>query len=461
MCSGAFLLAAAGLLDGRRATTHWARAERLAAEHPAVDVDADPIWTRDGNVWTSAGVTAGIDVALALVEDDHGVDVAETCARWLVMFLRRPGTQSQFAAPVWRDRARDEPIRRAQELIEADPAADHRLGVLARRVALSERHLLRRFTAELGITPARYVADVRVDAARRELEDGPTTPSPRSPPASASARPSRCAARSCATSAPRPTTTADDSPTTERTTPHDRASPSPCSPASPPSTASGPYEVLQRLPGYDVTFVGHERGPVRSDNGFLGIEIDATFDELPHPDVVVFPGGVGTRPLVQDERVLDWVRTAHETTTFTTSVCTGSLVLAAAGLLDGLTATTHWSAMDYLSKLGAVPTDERVVEHLDQRIITAAGVSSGIDMALRLVELLVDATAARGLPADDRVRPAAAVRRRLRRQGRRRRDGSRRRVLGRPRVATSQTASSACGHPHDELTDPGRAQPAS
>ena len=91
MCSGAFLLAAAGLLDGRRATTHWARAARLAAEHPDVHVDADPIWTRDGDVWTSAGVTAGIDVALALVEDDHGVDVAETVARWLVMFLRRPG----------------------------------------------------------------------------------------------------------------------------------------------------------------------------------------------------------------------------------------------------------------------------------------------------------------------------------------------------------------------------------
>jgi transcriptional regulator GlxA family with amidase domain len=172
VCSGAFLLAAAGLLDGRRATTHWARAARLAAEHPGVEVDADPIWVRDGHVWTSAGVTAGIDVSLALVEDDHGVEVAETCARWLVMFLRRPGTQSQFAAPVWRDRAHDGPIRRAQELIEGDPAGDHRLGVLARRVALSERHFLRRFTAELGTTPARYVADVRVDAARRELEDG-------------------------------------------------------------------------------------------------------------------------------------------------------------------------------------------------------------------------------------------------------------------------------------------------
>jgi transcriptional regulator GlxA family with amidase domain len=175
ICSGAFLLAGAGLLDGRKATTHWARAARLAARHPEVEVDADPIWTRDGDVWTSAGVTAGIDVALALVEDDHGVEVADQVARWLVMFLRRPGTQSQFAAPVWRNRARDAPVRHAQELIEADPAADHRLRILARRVALSERHLLRRFAAEVGVTPARYVATARVEAARRELERGDDT----------------------------------------------------------------------------------------------------------------------------------------------------------------------------------------------------------------------------------------------------------------------------------------------
>jgi len=156
----------------------------------------------------------------------------------------------------------------------------------------------------------------------------------------------------------------------------------------------GPYEVLQRIPDLDVTFVGHQRGVVRSDNGMLGIEIDATFEELPRPDVMVFPGGFGTRALVTDERVLDWVRTAHVGTRFTTSVCTGSLVLAAAGLLDGLSATTHWGALDRLGELGAVPTGDRVVEHLDHRIITAAGVSSGIDMALRLVELLVDRTAA-------------------------------------------------------------------
>ena len=156
----------------------------------------------------------------------------------------------------------------------------------------------------------------------------------------------------------------------------------------------GPYEVLQRIPDFDITFIGHRRGTVRSENGFLGIEIDATFDELPSPDVVVFPGGVGTRALMQDDEVLDWVRTAHETSTFTTSVCTGSLVLAAAGLLDGLTATTHWGSLDVLSNYGATPVGDRVVEHLDRRIITAAGVSSGIDMALRLVEILVDRTAA-------------------------------------------------------------------
>jgi transcriptional regulator GlxA family with amidase domain len=158
--------------------------------------------------------------------------------------------------------------------------------------------------------------------------------------------------------------------------------------------AIGPYEVLQWVPSITVTFVGHQRGEVRSDNGMLGIIIDATFEELARPDVVVFPGGVGTRPLVHDDRVLDWVRTAHEATIYTTSVCTGSLVLGTAGLLDGLTATTHWSCYPELESTGAIPTPQRVVEHLDRRIITAAGVSSGIDMALRLVELLVDRTAA-------------------------------------------------------------------
>lgn len=161
--------------------------------------------------------------------------------------------------------------------------------------------------------------------------------------------------------------------------------------------AVGPYEVLQRLPDSQLAFVGHQVGTVRTDNGFLGLAADAVFEDVPQPDVIVFPGGVGTRPLMKDERVLAWLSEAHQTTRYTTSVCTGALVLGAAGLLDGLEATTHWGAYDILERTGATPVPTRVVEHLDRRIITAAGVSSGIDMALRLAELLVDTDAARAM----------------------------------------------------------------
>lgn len=178
----------------------------------------------------------------------------------------------------------------------------------------------------------------------------------------------------------------------------------------------GPYEVLQRIPEIDITFIAAERGIVRSENGMLGIEADATFEEMPSPDLIVFPGGHGTRALVEDESVLEWVRSAHAGTTYTTSVCTGSLVLAAAGLLDGLTATTHWGARDVLTQFGAIPVPDRVVEHLDRRIITAAGVSSGIDMAFATRGVAVRPHRRRGGPADDRVRPAAALRHRLTRQ---------------------------------------------
>jgi transcriptional regulator GlxA family with amidase domain len=158
--------------------------------------------------------------------------------------------------------------------------------------------------------------------------------------------------------------------------------------------AIGPYEVLQRVPSLDIVFVGERRGEVRTENGFLGLTVDATFDEVPAPDVVLVPGGIGSRELLESGKFLDWVRSAHAGTRFTTSVCSGSLALAAAGLLDGLTATTHWGAMEHLGKLGAVPVTQRVVEHLPERVITAAGVSAGIDMGIRLVELLVDAVAA-------------------------------------------------------------------
>ena len=158
--------------------------------------------------------------------------------------------------------------------------------------------------------------------------------------------------------------------------------------------AVGPYEVLQRIPSLEVVFIGHQRGEVRTENSMLGLSCDATFEEIGAPDVVVFPGGIGTRQLIHDETIRAWLQSVHPHTTFTTSVCTGALLLASAGLLDGLTATTHWRSADLLNELGARYVPDRVVEHLPQRIITAAGVSSGIDMALRLVELLVDREAA-------------------------------------------------------------------
>lgn len=161
--------------------------------------------------------------------------------------------------------------------------------------------------------------------------------------------------------------------------------------------AVGPYEVLQRLPGATVRFVGRESGQIRSENGFLGLSIDNTLDQVRTPDVVLVPGGIGTRALLHDEPTLAWLRAAHRSSRFTASVCTGSLVLAAAGLLDGLEATTHWADTDELRDLGARPVPRRVVEHPDRRILTAAGVSAGIDMALRLAELLTDEVTARAL----------------------------------------------------------------
>jgi len=148
--------------------------------------------------------------------------------------------------------------------------------------------------------------------------------------------------------------------------------------------AIGPYEVLRMVPDAEVVFAAAERGVVRTDSGAVGLHADAAFREIDSADVLVVPGGWGTRALLRDESALEWVRAVHETTRWTTSVCTGSLVLAAAGLLDGLEATTHWAVVETLEKLGARYTPRRVVPQ--GKIITAAGVSAGIDMALTLAE---------------------------------------------------------------------------
>jgi len=146
--------------------------------------------------------------------------------------------------------------------------------------------------------------------------------------------------------------------------------------------AIGPYEVLSRLPGARVRFVAETPGPKRTDNKQLTLVADDALSAVPHPEIVMVPGGFGTRRLMTPNPLLDWIRTAHETSQWTTSVCTGSLLLGAAGLLEGLEATTHWAAMDDLAALGARPTHRRVV--FQGKIVTAAGVSSGIDMALML-----------------------------------------------------------------------------
>jgi len=172
VCTGAFLAARAGLLDGCTATTHWAFADELAREFPSITVDPDPIFVRSSQtVWTAAGVTAGIDLALSLVEDDNGTDVAQAVARWLVLYLRRPGGQTQFAAPVWMPRAKREPIRDAQNAIESEPGGAHGIAELARRAAMSPRHFTRVFTEEVGEPPGAYVERIRTEAARRQLEE--------------------------------------------------------------------------------------------------------------------------------------------------------------------------------------------------------------------------------------------------------------------------------------------------
>ena len=171
VCTGAFFLGEAGLLEGRRATTHWSASEDLARAYPGVRVDSDRIFIRDGSVYTSAGITAGMDLALALVEEDLGRDVALAIARVLVMFLRRPGGQAQFSAQLAVQLAEHEPLRELQAHVVEHPEDDHSVATLARRVSMSPRNFARVFARDVGTTPARFVTTVRVETARRLLEE--------------------------------------------------------------------------------------------------------------------------------------------------------------------------------------------------------------------------------------------------------------------------------------------------
>jgi transcriptional regulator GlxA family with amidase domain len=170
VCTGAYMLARAGLLDGRRAATHWASAADLARRHPEVEVDPEAIFVRDGDVWSSAGVTAGMDLALALVEEDLGRQVALETARWLVVFVQRPGGQSQFSSHLRAQVAERRPLRELQEWMTTNLDADLSVPALAARACMSERNFARAFGREVGMTPGTYVEALRVDHARLRLE---------------------------------------------------------------------------------------------------------------------------------------------------------------------------------------------------------------------------------------------------------------------------------------------------
>jgi transcriptional regulator GlxA family with amidase domain len=174
ICTGSFVLAQAGLLDGRRATTHWHDVRLFARAFPRITVEPDAIFVRDGDVYTSAGISAGIDLALAMVEADHGVELVRSVARWLVVYLKRAGGQSQFSVLVESTVPPSSPLRVVTDAIAATPAADHSVNSLAKLASLSTRQLTRLFQSELGTTPARYVEMVRIDAARAALDGGHT-----------------------------------------------------------------------------------------------------------------------------------------------------------------------------------------------------------------------------------------------------------------------------------------------
>ena len=396
------MLAAAGLLDGYAATTHWALSDVLAA-HDAIDVHSDQIFVHDRDRWTSAGVTAGIDLFLALVEEDHGPELAHQVATWLVVFVRRPGGQSQFSAQLRARPATHTVDRRAAALAQRSPRRRPR----RRRARRPRRHepaqLRPGVPARDGHDAGRVRRATAVEAARRLLEATDLTVG-----AIAHSVGIRHAETLHRAFRRRVGTTPDLLPPALRPAgllTHDEESSHadrhrPLSPVHRPRrhrAVPGLHEHARRRCGR----VRRARtGDLADDNGLLHFDIAHTFDDVPAPDVLLVPGGLITRKLARDgDPIIDWIQAAHPHTTYTTSVCTGALLLGAAGLLDGLRATTHWIAYDALRSYGAEPTEQRVVE--EGKILTAAGVSAGIDLALTLVGRIAGAR--------DRRRPSSSA----------------------------------------------------
>ena len=423
------LLAAAGLLDGYEATTHWASCDRLAERHPQVAVHADRIYVHDRDRWTSAGVTAGIDLFLALVEDDHGAELAHAVAGWLVVFVRRPGGQSQFSAQL---RAEPAALPAIAELQRWLP--DHLDEDLGRRGARGAR---RHEPAQLRrVLPPRDRHDaggLRRGAAGRGR-----------PPAARDDRPHRRRRRRARRhrGTPRPSTARSAGgrhhpdryrqhfgrgrrPRARRRTGAACRSPSASTPGSPPSTPSARTRCSPTSPAPTSCSAPSGPGASTTTTACCTSTSSTPSPTSPRPTSCSCPGGLVTRKWRRGraDRRLDPRGPRH--TTYTTSVCTGALLLGAAGVLDGLRATTHWIAYDQLRSYGAEPTEQRVV--FEGKVV---------DRRRRVGRHRPRAHAGRraprprgrpGHPARHRVRPAAALRRRRAVEGRRRDPRARRR----------------------------------
>jgi cyclohexyl-isocyanide hydratase len=393
VCSGTFFLAAAGALDGRRAATHWSEVEALKRFRPEVLVDGNAIHIEDRGIWTSAGVTAGMDLALAMIEADLGRKVALAIARRHVLFRIRPGGQSQFSAELVAQTAGNPKIKKLAEKVTAQPRADWRTDVLAAEAGVSRRSLSRLFRTGLDVSPADFVERVRTDLARRRLLETDDNV--------------EAIAVACGFGSLRRM---------------DRAFARAMS-ASPPSFAhasrrmepsmslfnvgfvifpeltqldfTGPQQVLARLPQSAMHIIAKSAAPVSSDSG-LSLVPTHTFENCPRLDLICIPGGsTGVVRAMGDRDTIEFVQRQSVTAKYVTSVCTGAFILGAAGLLKGRRATTHWAFTELLPLVGATHEKGRVVK--DGNVITAGGVTSGIDFGLNVVAEIAGDTVAQAI----------------------------------------------------------------
>ncbi len=441
ICTGAFYLAQAGLLDGRRATTHWRYVPKLRDEFPSVRVDAEPIFVRDESFYTSAGITAGIDLALALVEEDCGPFVAQAVAKDLVVFLHRPADQEQISAALAQRMADRRPIRFVQQWAPGHLDAIAGVEDLATLVNMSTRNFARLFRRETGETPGQFIRRLRVEAASRRLREraggaekvaaqvgfgsGRTLRRALKRGVGRCSVDRRMFAMGATAALAAAVMGAEKDALNRRAAGADKK-PSIAAGLGEHADAfgklgnrpitigvlvfermdqvdfTGPFAVLSRIRDSTLRIISLDGRPVRDHKG-LWLTPDVALAAAPDFDVLQIPGGPGQEALMDNEAVLSLIRRQVESQRVLFSVCTGALLCGAAGVLKGRRATTHWSAFELLPYFGAVPVKARVV--VDGNLVSAAGVTAGIDGALQLAALIRGDEAAQRIQLDIQYAP--------------------------------------------------------